>query len=123
MPDDSDQDGDPLWWIPLVTGSLWVILALIVFQFDYTTVSALSILLQGAAGTFNTTSAYTTDSLPRGIAVTDLNGDRKLDLVTANAFADDVFVFGGNGPGTFGTPTSYVVGDGPKWLTAADFKY
>jgi uncharacterized membrane protein HdeD (DUF308 family) len=40
-----EQDGDPLWWILLVTGSLWVILALIVFQFDYTTVSALSILL------------------------------------------------------------------------------
>ncbi len=43
--DDSAQGGDPLWWIPLVTGSLWVIFALIVFQFDYTTVSALSILL------------------------------------------------------------------------------
>jgi uncharacterized membrane protein HdeD (DUF308 family) len=44
-PDELDQTGDPLWWVPLVTGSLWVILALIVFQFDYTTVSALSILL------------------------------------------------------------------------------
>lgn len=37
--------GEPLWWIPLITGSLWVIFALIVFRFDYTTVSALSILL------------------------------------------------------------------------------
>lgn len=44
-PGGSDEGGDPLWWVPLVTGSLWVILALIVFQFDYTTVSALSILL------------------------------------------------------------------------------
>jgi uncharacterized membrane protein HdeD (DUF308 family) len=42
---DSGEGGDPLWWIPLVTGSLWVIFALIVFQFDYTTVSAVSILL------------------------------------------------------------------------------
>ena len=42
---DRDEGGDPLWWILLVTGSLWVIFALIVFQFDYTTVSALSILL------------------------------------------------------------------------------
>jgi uncharacterized membrane protein HdeD (DUF308 family) len=40
-----DGGGDPLWWVPLVTGSLWLIFALIVFQFDYTTVSALSILL------------------------------------------------------------------------------
>ena len=45
LDDSSTQGGDPLWWIPLVTGSLWVIFALIVFQFDYTTVSALSILL------------------------------------------------------------------------------
>ena len=40
-----EQNGEPLWWIPLISGSLWVIFALIVFRFDYTTVSALSILL------------------------------------------------------------------------------
>ena len=40
-----EPSGDPLWWLLLVTGSLWVIFALIVFRFDYTTVSALSILL------------------------------------------------------------------------------
>ena len=34
-----------LWWIPLVTGSLWIIFSLIVFQFDYTTVKTLSILV------------------------------------------------------------------------------
>lgn len=37
--------GTSLWWIPLITGSLWVIFALVVFRFDYTTVSALSILV------------------------------------------------------------------------------
>jgi len=41
-------EGEPLWWLLLVTGSLWVLFALIVFRFDYTTVAALSILL----GTF-----------------------------------------------------------------------
>lgn len=40
-----EADGDPLWWILLVTGTLWLIFALIVFRFDYTTVTALSILL------------------------------------------------------------------------------
>lgn len=43
--DGGDQGGDPLWWIPLVTGSLWVLFALLVFRFDYTSVSAVSILL------------------------------------------------------------------------------
>jgi uncharacterized membrane protein HdeD (DUF308 family) len=45
MSADPEEAGDPLWWIPLVTGSLWVLFALVVFQFDYTTVAALSILL------------------------------------------------------------------------------
>ena len=44
-PDKPDEGGDPLWWVPLVTGSLWVLFALIVFRFDYTSVSAISILL------------------------------------------------------------------------------
>jgi uncharacterized membrane protein HdeD (DUF308 family) len=42
---DAAETGEPLWWILLVTGSLWILFALIVFRFDYTTVSALSILL------------------------------------------------------------------------------
>jgi uncharacterized membrane protein HdeD (DUF308 family) len=55
-----DEGGNPLWWVPLVTGSLWVIFALIVFQFDYTSVSALSILLGTvcmAAGLFEAVAA------------------------------------------------------------------
>ena len=42
---DAAEAGEPLWWILLVTGSLWILFALIVFRFDYATVSALSILL------------------------------------------------------------------------------
>jgi uncharacterized membrane protein HdeD (DUF308 family) len=41
----ADQGGSSLWWVPLVSGSLWVIFALILFRFDYTTVSAISILV------------------------------------------------------------------------------
>jgi len=70
--DDPDQTGDPLWWIPLVTGSLWVILALIVFQFDYTTVSALSILLGTvclAAGLFEAVAAAGTHGWWRTIHI------------------------------------------------------
>src|SRR5262249_34501972 len=40
-----EENGDPLWWVLLVTGSLWSIFALIVFRFDYTTVAAMSVLL------------------------------------------------------------------------------
>jgi uncharacterized membrane protein HdeD (DUF308 family) len=41
----ADQGGTSLWWVPLISGTLWVIFALILFRFDYTTVSALSILV------------------------------------------------------------------------------
>ena len=42
------DEGDRYWWIPLLTGSLWTLFALVVFRFDYTTVAALSVLV----GTF-----------------------------------------------------------------------
>jgi uncharacterized membrane protein HdeD (DUF308 family) len=42
---EAEASGDPYWWILLVTGSLWSLFALIVFRFDYTTVTALSVLL------------------------------------------------------------------------------
>jgi uncharacterized membrane protein HdeD (DUF308 family) len=42
---EGEAQGDPLWWILLVTGSLWSLFALIVFRFDYTTVAALAVLL------------------------------------------------------------------------------
>lgn len=44
-PDERAEDGNPLWWILLVTGSLWLLFALLVFSFDYRTVTAISILL------------------------------------------------------------------------------
>ena len=44
-PAQADVNGDPYWWVLLITGSLWSLFALLVFRFDYTTVSALSLLL------------------------------------------------------------------------------
>jgi uncharacterized membrane protein HdeD (DUF308 family) len=32
------------WWLPLITGSAWMIVATLVFRFDYTTVAAVSVL-------------------------------------------------------------------------------
>ena len=60
----ADGGGTSLWWIPLISGSLWVIFAIILFRFDYTTVSAISILvgcvcLAGAG--FEAIAAFATD--------------------------------------------------------------
>ncbi|MGL4551118.1 MAG: FG-GAP repeat domain-containing protein, partial [Gemmataceae bacterium] len=89
--------------------------------FGSTPRSQVTVWQQAAAGGFAIRSGYATDSRPVGIAVADFNRDGKLDLVTANNFADNVYVFHGTGTGTFGLPTVYTVGDRPTWLTAEDF--
>src|SRR5215469_13519112 len=56
-----EDSGEPLWWVLLVTGSLWSLFGLIVFRFDYTTVSAMSILIGTvcvAAGLFELFAAF-----------------------------------------------------------------
>ncbi len=37
-------DAGGVWWLFLITGTLWLLFSIIVFRFDYTTVSAISIL-------------------------------------------------------------------------------
>lgn len=83
--------------------------------------SAFAVLMNGVNGKFTQKIEYATDSRPIGSAVADWNGDGKYDLALANNFADNVFVFGGSGTGTFGAPARYVVGDRPTWLASADF--
>jgi uncharacterized membrane protein HdeD (DUF308 family) len=45
FPGEREETGNPLWWVLLVTGSLWLLFALLVFSFDYRSVTAISILL------------------------------------------------------------------------------
>ena len=63
-------------------------------------VSSVSILLGKGDGTFRAHVDYATGLGPVGIAVGDLNGDGKADLVTADFF-DAVSVLLGKGDGTF----------------------
>src|SRR5207245_7386402 len=50
----------------------------------------------------------------------DLNGDGKLDIVTANAGSNNVSVFLGNGDGTFGAPIKFAAGASPSALAIGD---
>ncbi|HEY7422111.1 MAG TPA: DUF308 domain-containing protein [Gaiellaceae bacterium] len=45
FPGEREETGNQLWWVLLVTGSLWLLFALLVFSFDYRSVTAISILL------------------------------------------------------------------------------
>ena len=57
----------------------------------------------------STTGTFGTDSEPTWVAVADLNGDGKQDLVTSNV-VDTVSVILGNGDGTFRQPSNYPTG-------------
>jgi hypothetical protein len=74
-----------------------------------------SILLGNGNGTFQapTNFTYSPSASPDGVVVADFNGDGKEDLAIANYYANTVSVLLGNGNGTFGNPTNYVLGNSP----------
>jgi VCBS repeat-containing protein len=75
--------------------------------------NSVSVLLGNGNGTFQPQTMYAVGVTPFAVAVGDLNGDGKLDLVTANTeFGPDVnpgslSVLLGNGDGTFQPKTDY----------------
>lgn len=74
-----------------------------------------SVLLGTGVGTFGQTTNFSVgaNSSPYSIAINDLSGDGKPDLVTANYYQfsnGTVSVLLGNGEGTFVTPTNFDVG-------------
>lgn len=54
------------------------------------------------------------------VLYTDLNGDGKLDLVTANQGNDTVSVLLGNGSGGFSPSTPLATGNSPRNLVVGD---
>jgi hypothetical protein len=78
------------------------------------------VLLGNGDGTFQQAQSYWTGVSPLFVAAADLNGDGKLDLVTANFGGNNVSVLRGNGDGTFQSPVNYDVGIHPTSVAVAD---
>ena len=55
-----------------------------------------------------------------GVAMVDLNGDGRRDLVAANAGANTASVWLGNGDATFGARSSFATGLAPKMIAVGD---
>jgi hypothetical protein len=74
--------------------------------------NSVGVLLGTGTGTFAAAVAYSTGSgsQPYGLAVADVNGDGKPDIVTANSSTSSIGVLLNNGTGTFAAVVSYPTG-------------
>ncbi|MBI1746547.1 MAG: VCBS repeat-containing protein [Acidobacteria bacterium] len=77
-------------------------------------------------GGFETPRNFAVQRSPRAVAIADLNGDAKLDVVVANADSNSVTVLLGDGRwtspgGGFRPGTPFLVGEKPSSLVVRDF--
>ncbi len=71
------------------------------------------------AGSFNAAVNYPTDSVPLNLAIADVNGDGRIDLVAANGIGRvSVLLQSGTTAGTFLPFVSYATGSGPCYSVA-----
>src|SRR5690349_10405328 len=64
---------------------------------------------------------YAVGSSPFSVAVGDLNGDKKPDIVTANSDNNTVSILLGKGDGTYLPQVQYATGKRPTTVAVADF--
>jgi len=103
----ADFDGDGKPDVAVAAGDVWI-------------------LLSRGGGSFRTPVRIpmpSTNGAARAVSVVaaDFNGDGKQDLVVGTASADGVYVFLGNGDGTFKTPVQYTTGGEVSSIAVADF--
>ncbi len=79
-----------------------------------------SVLLDVGDGTYRLASSYALGIGPVSVALADVNGDNKLDLVAINRGDKSVSVLLGNGDGTFQPALTYPLVNSPTSLAIGD---
>jgi hypothetical protein len=84
---------------------------------------SVSVLLQASGGGLPTATApsYPVERAPSGLAVGDINGDGRTDLVVANRTSGTLSVLLANANGTFRAAVSHPVGGFPSGIATGDF--
>ncbi|MCE9562506.1 MAG: FG-GAP-like repeat-containing protein [Planctomycetes bacterium] len=78
------------------------------------------VLLGNGDGSFQLPRPFDVGNQPYSVAVGDVNGDSKLDLVVANYGSNNVSVLLGNGDGTFPTILNLPAGNSPHSVALGD---
>ena len=82
--------------------------------------SAVSVLLGNGNGTFQAQQTFATGANSVSVALVDVNGDSKPDIVAANESDDTVSVLLGNGNGTFQAQQTFAAGVNPLMVALVD---
>ena len=69
---------------------------------------------------YNAINTYSTGSRPAGVAVVDINGDSKPDIVVTNTGSHNIGVLLNTGSGTFSAQTTYSTGACPNNVAVVD---
>ena len=80
-----------------------------------------SVLLAVGDGTYKFAASYPLGAGPLSVALADVNGDKKLDLIAVNRGDKSVSVLLGNGDGTFQSALTYPAGNSPMSVAVGDF--
>ena len=79
-----------------------------------------SVFLGDGAGGLGPATNFAASGSPEGIAIADLNGDGKPDLVFANGGSNSISVMLGDGAGGFGPRTVFAAGQFPWGIAVGD---
>ena len=82
--------------------------------------NTVSVLLGNGNGTFQAQQTFATGIDPFSVAIGDVNGDGKADIVVANSGSNTVSVLLGNGNGTFQTAATFAAGIDPIAVAVGD---
>jgi hypothetical protein len=82
--------------------------------------NTLTVLTNNGAGVFGSNATLIVGNNPNCVAAADINGDGKVDLISANFYDGTLTVLTNNGAGVFGSNATLFVGGNPRRVVAAD---